>query len=75
MNKIGQWSGNVECLAPRLTWDEIKNLAFFLVANHYNRPIDPDRVKHCNDTLVRMGYKSGLSEDTYYDMAHDLTNE
>lgn len=54
---------NVECIAPRLTWDEVKTLAEHCVYEYYG-DIGPD----VDEILVKMGYESGMSEDTYYEM-------
>ena len=57
---------NVECVAPRLTWDEAKLLAKACVYEAYGAE-GPD----VNAILIKMGYVSGMSEDTYYQMTEE----
>ena len=49
-----------------LTPDEIKDLAKFCVYEAYGAT-GPDIDK----ILIKMGYKSGMSEDTYYEMIEE----
>lgn len=58
----------VKCTAPKLTWDEIHNLAISFVIEWEGGTISDEQQKMIDSTLIRMGYPSGLSEDTYFDM-------
>jgi hypothetical protein len=60
-------------LAPRLTWDEIKNMAIYLVEGHYGIYRESS-AKQVNDTLKRMGYPGGLSNETFWQMRDEQDN-
>lgn len=65
--------GEPKCYAPKLTWDEIKNMAIYTVEEAYGIST-PERELMLSDTLKRMGYPGGLSEDTFFDMQEEQQN-